>query len=322
LSAAETWHRFGIRRIDDLSNAIWGADLEAVQMTGYRVRGSLAFAARDGIVFSSGLINGNVMISGPLSKDCVTLGVVLRLGEGSRLWLHELEEGSVGVVLPGDECEFLCATGSLYLAATLLPKRLRMEAAREGIILHRSSMSATGLHTAPLAGRTRTSLLQQMDRIHRDRTVESMTARVGGGLLRSIIGHYARSLPRDSGRADALEQARIVCEARRFIKTNLSRSIPLQAVAAAAGTSPRTLFRAFSEVLGDTPQNHVRRLRLHRIRRELISTSETTVCAAAHHWGIGQDLGRFSRSYRELFGENPSSTLAHGRALRLDETSL
>ena len=57
-AVAETWHRFAVRRIDDMTNAIWGADLEAVQMPGDRIRGSLAFAARDGIVFSSGLIDG------------------------------------------------------------------------------------------------------------------------------------------------------------------------------------------------------------------------------------------------------------------------
>jgi transcriptional regulator GlxA family with amidase domain len=130
-------------------------------------------------------------------------------------------------------------------------------------------------------------------------------------------------LPRcENGRANATEQARIVRDARQYIRKNIARPISLEALTTAAHTSPRTLFRAFSEVLGDTPQNYVRRLRLHRIRRELLSKCETTVSAAAHHWGIGQDMGRFSRNYRNLFGENPSSTLAQGRALRLDDTLL
>ncbi|WP_394893694.1 DUF1214 domain-containing protein [Mesorhizobium sp. AaZ16] len=51
---ARFWHRFDIRRIEDLSNAVLGAELEAIQMAGPRIRGSLAFAARDGIIFSSG----------------------------------------------------------------------------------------------------------------------------------------------------------------------------------------------------------------------------------------------------------------------------
>jgi hypothetical protein len=52
--AARLWHRFDIRPIEDQGNAVLGAELEAVQMAGPRIGGSLAFAARDGIVFGSG----------------------------------------------------------------------------------------------------------------------------------------------------------------------------------------------------------------------------------------------------------------------------
>jgi AraC-like DNA-binding protein len=318
----EIWHRFDIRRIDDLHNAIWGADLDAIQMPGHGVRGSLAFAARDGIVFSSGLIDGNVMIAGPLSEDCVTLGVILRTGPGSRLWLEELKEGDVGIVQPGEECDFLCTAGSLYVAATLTRKQLRREVARDGVALPRSLTGGAGLHPLPLDGNALTSLLRGMERIHKIPTSKGKKAAVGSGLLRFIAAHYVHSPACERQRSKTTEHARIVRNARGFIRRNLDRPISLNAIATAAGTSPRTLCRAFSELLGDTPQNHVRRLRLHRIRRELISVSETTVSAAAHHWGIGQDLGRFSRSYRELFGENPSSTLEHGLTLRLDDTAL
>jgi transcriptional regulator GlxA family with amidase domain len=46
------------------------------------------------------------------------------------------------------------------------------------------------------------------------------------------------------------------------------RALPLtlETIAAAVGTSPRTLSRAFVEVLDDAPGDYVRRLRLHRIR--------------------------------------------------------
>jgi hypothetical protein len=59
-SSCEAWRRFPVRRIEDLRNAVLGADLEAMQMAGPPPSGSLAFRASRGIVFSTGLIDGKV----------------------------------------------------------------------------------------------------------------------------------------------------------------------------------------------------------------------------------------------------------------------
>lgn len=317
-AVSETWHRFDIRQIDDLSNAVFGADLEAIQMPGARVRGSLAFAAQDGIVVSSGLIDGNVIVRGPLSDDAVTLGVVLRASSQSRLWFNEVRKGDVGVVLPGDECDFLCAGRVLYVAATFTERQLKREAARDGVKL-RCLTSRTGLHATQLEPSFLASLEQKVARIH-DAKAKATRLRIGDRLLWAIIGCYA-----EAGEADIVQpsgQGQIVREACKYIGRNLAGAISTDALSDATSASRRTLFRAFSKLLGDTPQDYIRRLRLHRIRRDLISMTTTTVSGAAHQWGVGQDLGRFSRDYRELFGENPSVTLALGRELQRNDTRL
>jgi transcriptional regulator GlxA family with amidase domain len=96
------------------------------------------------------------------------------------------------------------------------------------------------------------------------------------------------------------------------VQANLDRPLSIDAMAAAANTSRRTLHRAFGAVLDETPQSYVRKLRLHRIRSDLASDAETfcTITVAANRWGIGE-LGCLSGWYRELFGELPSETLAH-----------
>lgn len=321
----ESWRRFNIRRIDDLSNAVLGADLEAIQMAGDRVRGSLAFAARDGIVFSSGLINGNAAISGLTSRNAVTLCLFLKLGPGSRFWLNEMTEGDVGVILPGDDCDTIYAPRSLYLAATLTTERLKREAAREGLVWDRGLVSGTALRSTPIEPRELESLRERTLSLHRSgAAVRNTRSTVGRQFLRDIVNHYAR-LPQNGGGVRILPagSVKIVHEAREYIRGNLARPISVDDLATATETPPRSLFRAFSEVLGDTPHGYVRRLRLHRIRKELISGGTTsTVSSAAHKFGAGQDLGRLSHSYRDLFGENPSCTLAHGRALQHNDTWL
>jgi AraC-like DNA-binding protein len=318
----ETWHRFDIRRIDDLSNAVLGADLEATQMAGARVRGSLAFAARDGIIFSSGLISGNVAIRGPLSKNAVTLSIFLKLGPGSRFWLNEMAEGDVAVILPGDDCDTIYAARSLYLAATLTTERLEKEAENDGLVWDRGLVSRTALRSTPIEPRELEWLRRQTFSIHRS-GVRNIRMAIGRRLLRDILSNYTRLAQTGGDVRFPVGPAKIVHDARDYIRRNPAKPISVDDLVKATGTSPRSLFRAFSEVLADTPHSYVRRLQLHRIRRELTSGCRTnTISSAAHKWGVGQDLGRLSRSYRELFGENPTCTLAHGHALQHDDTWL
>ncbi|MGY4472807.1 helix-turn-helix domain-containing protein [Bradyrhizobium sp. USDA 3364] len=316
----ETWHRFDIRRIDDLGNAIWGADLEAIQMAGSRVGGSLAFAARDGIVFSSGSIEGNVAIRGSFSPTGITLGVVLRTGPESRLWLSELEEGDVGALQPGEECDIVCS-GCVYVAATLTSKQLRKEASRQGVGLDSRLLSQSGLHSRPLKLSVLARLKKQVNCLFEPRPTGGNKLTIGNELLCVVLNHYATFPQIRRGQVHPGGAAEIVLTAREYIRRNLDRPISVDILSEVAGTSRRNLYRVFSEVLGDTPQRYVRRLRLHQIRRELISLSGThTVSDAAHNWRMGSDLGRLSRNYRQLFGENPSATLALGRSLLRKDT--
>lgn len=320
--ALETWHRFDIGRVDDLRNAVFDAGLEAIQMPGAQVRGSLAFAARDGIVFSSGLIHGNASIRGSLSKDAITVGLGLKVGAGSLLWLNQVIAGDVMVVLPGDECDVLLRGSSLYLTATLTAKQLKREVERQGLVLPRCLTSKTGLHPDPIRRETLIALRGHVGRIHAPGDVRDRRLGVGRRMLRAVVDHCARLPDVGACCAQPIGQAKIVQEAREYIRLHLASAISVDDLANATQTSPRTLFRAFSEVLGDTPRDYVRRLRLHRIRRELLSSDTMTVSLAAQHWGMAGDLGRLSKNYRKLFGEFPSSTLAFARATQRDDTSV
>ncbi|EJM85319.1 helix-turn-helix domain-containing protein [Pseudomonas sp. GM60] len=84
-----------------------------------------------------------------------------------------------------------------------------------------------------------------------------------------------------------------------------------------AGVSLRQLQHAFKAYTGMTPTHWLRLRRLNSAHRELLNRSpmETTVAEVAMQWSFWH-LGRFSSSYRALFKELPSQTLARktGRA--------
>ncbi|CAM4141082.1 AraC family transcriptional regulator [Kibdelosporangium persicum] len=100
-----------------------------------------------------------------------------------------------------------------------------------------------------------------------------------------------------------------------FCERNIDQPITVADIAAAARTTVRTLQRAFRAEFGMSPLNYVRDLRLRRVRAELADIraghSSGTVTEVASRWGFTH-LGRFSRSYRERYGESPSTT-ATGR---------
>jgi AraC-like DNA-binding protein len=303
------WRRIPIGRIEDLSDAVYGAGLEATQMSAAHVSGSLVFAQDEGVLYSSGLLNGQVALSGPLSQESITLGAGLRLGAGCWHWLTDVATGDVGIFHPGDKHDSFYTPGSLYATATLSAERLEEEAAREGLVLDRKVLGGTGIHRRKLAPGINRELARQFQQIH---SGDEGGAKVGAALMRAFVDHLGRAPIDHFRRANPNCHARIVARARSYILDHLAEPISLDAIAAAAYTSRRTLYRAFADLLDDTPQTYVRRLRLHRIRHDLAGDVEKacTITIVANQWGISE-LGRLSAWYRDLFGERPSETLAH-----------
>ncbi len=74
--------------------------------------------------------------------------------------------------------------------------------------------------------------------------------------------------------------------------------------------SQRNLQYCFKKVLNITPNAYLYRLRLNRVRGQLLrpKDSDVTVTEVAFHWHFWH-LGRFSSDYVQLFGELPSATL-------------
>ena len=307
---AATWSRVPISGIEDLSEAVRGAGLEATQMSTGRMSGGLAFSEDDGIVCSSGLIEGRVSLFGPLSSSGITTGVALKIGSGARHWLNEIETGSVGVFLPGDEHDALYTPGSLYAAVTLSAEKLEQEAGKEELVLDRHGLGGSGIHARCMALEILAALQRAFESVHRNSDGFDHPG-LAKQLLAALIAHLARPPRRNNwGRHPDLH-GKIVERARVYIHDHLSEPISIDDLAAAAYASRRTLFRAFTDILDDTPRNYVRRLRLHRIRHDLASDAEKacTIALIANQWGIS-DLGRMSGWYRELFGERPRDTAA------------
>jgi len=311
---SEAWTRLPIASVEDLGNAVLGAGLRVTQLSRTPVTGSLAFTTADDIVCSSGSIGGRVSLTGPLSEAHVTVGVGLVMGPGTRHWLNETGSGSVGVFLAGDEHDALYTPGSLYVAVTLPAERLEAMAAAHDLVLDTGTLGGTGIAARPLLAGPRQALEAQVRRLHDSVDPDFDPRRVHENVLRALISHLARPPRSIVGGRNPRGHSRVVARARAFIHANLHRPLTIDLIAEAAATSLRTLTRAFQAVLGETPYSYVLKLRLHRIRHDLVSDAEleVTIRCIARRWGI-HEMGRFSGWYRDLFGELPSLTRNRNR---------
>jgi transcriptional regulator GlxA family with amidase domain len=100
---------------------------------------------------------------------------------------------------------------------------------------------------------------------------------------------------------------------RRFeqvLQANTERPLYVTELYAAVGVSYPTLRACCQEHLGMSPKRYLLLRRLHLARRALrqADPETTTVTAIATNYGFWE-LGRFSVTYRLLFGESPSATL-------------
>jgi AraC-like DNA-binding protein len=115
----------------------------------------------------------------------------------------------------------------------------------------------------------------------------------------------SRWLERGQVRASAVRRA------VDFIEANAGRPVSLADIAAATGTSARSLRAGFHRHLGVSPMDFLRRTRLERAHRDLQGADPDrgeTVTAIARRWGFASP-GRFAADYRHVYGCPPRRTL-------------
>lgn len=108
-----------------------------------------------------------------------------------------------------------------------------------------------------------------------------------------------------------VQQTRIVEAARALMQDCTAGTSPsIHDICQQLGVARRTLQNAFQQTLGTSPHRYLRALRLNRARQAI--KQQQRVADAATAWGFWH-FGRFSRDYRQLFGELPSETMQRAR---------
>lgn len=142
------------------------------------------------------------------------------------------------------------------------------------------------------------------------------------GVERALASWLADRLVHASGLVALSPSGLAVAErVEGWIRGHVERPISLEQLSARAGVSRRMLQKACRARWGQTPLELVLSRRLDAVRARLTGhRPPRTVTEAAVRGGFTH-LGRFSKLYRQAFGESPSETLAGRRDHALHVTS-
>jgi AraC-like DNA-binding protein len=143
-----------------------------------------------------------------------------------------------------------------------------------------------------------------------DRVPARELGQVGHLLLTQLLDVFPHNYSDDYARTVSGPLPVHVRRAEAHIREHLTEPLVLADIVAAAGVSSRCLYDGFRRFRDTTPMDFVRALRLERAYRDLAegepgTTSVTQVALAAGFTHVS----KFTRHFRERFGELPSAVL-------------
>lgn len=301
-----------LRGVEDLREAVRGADLRVVQLVPGSLQGNLIHAKIGNIFLSAGDFGLDIRARGVMNPDLVTVGMMLESSGQVSQWDYD--------VVPGD--------------VVLFPKSVEQEGYFTGYSRYATiSISAEDL-AAHSAGEPRLQDPDFWTRIFRSRPPLKLREQTRREIAERIAQLRAGEFPRSPGAVEFLRRslieaflegiiqeaseeyderhypgARLVRDVEDYVDAaGADRPLHISELCSALDVPRRTLHRAFHDTLGTGPVAYLRLRRLSSVRRALRTANpQARVTQTALDHGF-TDLGRFAGYYRDTFGERPSQT--------------
>jgi AraC family ethanolamine operon transcriptional activator len=306
---------------DQIRAAISGTTIEVDRLSKPVARSRIEqVGTPDGWVLDMGTLQCRLHAEGAFPKACVGVMLVTK-SAGTSFCRTPMEDGMLVTIPGGSAIEFGVAPGFSY-AGTQIPRESWVAAQlfETGFIREDSAIEFRRLPGEKLsvARRRVDRLAAALRRAAGDPGHASSAALLieqhVAGLAGAVADLNAVSLARYSGNLE-----RVAARARDWIHAHVESTFRIAQLCRGIGVSRRKLEYAFRSVHDVSPLEYIQALRLNMIHRTLQygDALGLSVTEVALRYGINH-FGRFSASYRALFGELPKETLLNARAARHD----
>jgi AraC family ethanolamine operon transcriptional activator len=223
------------------------------------------------------------------------------------------------MVRPGDEPFELVTPEQHSLFGIVVQRQALAEAAaRQGCRVDWAGLQqAEVLHVHDGA---RLACLQALDGLlprlatsHMSSPSLAEAASLQDALLGVLLGLLDTSEVDTAARQSFAKRQKVVAQARTHVLAHPDQAVTVPELCEQLHVSRRTLQYCFEDVMGLSPIQYLRAIRLNGARRHLRAAAlqGQGVQDVAAHWGFWH-LSQFACDYRKLFGEAPSDTLRGG----------
>ena len=246
--------------------------------------------------------------NGQLAPDCTCVGFTM--DEGIPIRFDGVDEDRSAIVLGSNAAAYTTVerVGRLYASVLFTPQ-----------VEDRGWPEARGhfriFETSPVAHQRLRVLVREVlsaESAPADADVAQVGAAIRESLLLAIDAAFAAIVPETwAMRPNLVRQYKIFEDARAILAADIGRPIYSNELGKQLGVSVRTIHDAVLRYSGMSLHRYLRLRRLWLARQRLRAGAES-VKAAALAFGFWH-FGDFSQSYRTLFGETPSETLARAR---------
>jgi AraC-like DNA-binding protein len=129
---------------------------------------------------------------------------------------------------------------------------------------------------------------------------------LGPGAVKEILYHILRGEQGSFLRALALRDSgsHRIAQIIRFLQENYNQSIDISSIARFAGMGNSTLHHVFEKIVGQSPIQYLKKIRLHQARLMIVSNG-LSASEAAYKVGYN-NASQFSREFKRQFGLPPS----------------
>ena len=299
-------------RIDDpdqLRDAVYGTTMRIDRLSPARTPSRLEqFQSMAGWGLDVSELHCKLHAQGPLAAACVGIALILR-ANGSSLCGVKVEDGAIVVIPAGSTVSASVSPGFSYIGTTIpAPSWTAAQSIENGIVVERTPDNV-------IARRLPAERFVTIER--RIRRFIAQLSTIEGDPSAAMEDHVAllaqafsdSTEETRSNRGATASRRRHALRARDWIHAHIGDAIRVTDLCRAVGASRRQLEYSFRSTFDVGPRKYINALRLNEIRQALLNrqNADLSITDIALLHGVTH-LGRFSVSYRELFGEPPSQT--------------
>ncbi|MCV3243726.1 AraC family transcriptional regulator [Mesorhizobium sp. ZC-5] len=300
-----------IRGVDDLREAVRGANLSIVQLTPGKLHGHLLHAQVGNLVLSTGDFGSAIRARGVMSPEMVTIGMMLESGGEVAQWDYDVVPGDIVVFPKSVEQEGRFTGYSSYATITLSEEDLAEHMTGEGELQDpRFWTKIDRFRTLP--SRRNSSRRAIAERIAQLRCGAAPQSAAGmeffrRALIEAFCSGIVDETSQESGEAH-YNSAKLIRKVEDYADgLSSDRPLHISELCSTLNVSRRSLHRAFHDAMGIGPVAYLRFRRLSAVHHALMTLDpkDVNITQIAIDHGFA-DLGRFSGYFRQMFQESPS----------------